>query len=349
MHLRELQVSYRIPPGAPDGPRPQILTPKDALAIVGPLLAGKVVEHFGVLSLDTRHRVIGWDVVSIGTLDADIVHPREVFLTAVLQHAAAVIVVHNHPSGDPSPSQDDRAIARRLKQCGELLGIAVLDSLIVADGGLFVSLRDGRTGGGMNVGIYVRVSSADQHPENQLEELRRYVGARGWTATEYVDHGVSGAKDRRPPLDQLTSDVRRHKLDAVICWRLDRLGRNLRHLVLLLDEWQSRGVAFVTLGEGIDTSTPAGRLVAGVLASIAEFERSRIQERIRAGLARAKAQGQRLGRPKQDAPVERLQAVHGLSVREGARRLGVAPSTLLRWRRAVQTSNVLQESSRTGR
>jgi DNA invertase Pin-like site-specific DNA recombinase len=82
---------------------------------------------------------------------------------------------------------------------------------------------------------------------------------------EYVDHGVSGAKDRRPALDQLTADVRRHKIQAVVCWRLDRLGRDLRHLVLLLDEWQSRNVAFVTLGEGIDTSTPAGRLVAGVL------------------------------------------------------------------------------------
>ena len=77
-----------------------------------------------------------------------------------------------------------------------------------------------------------------------------------------------------------------------MCWRLDRLGRNLRHLVMLLDDWQSRGIAFVTLGEGIDTSTPAGRLVAGVLGSIAEFERARIQERIMAGLARARAHGQ---------------------------------------------------------
>lgn len=188
----------------------------------------------------------------------------------------------------------------------------------------------------MNVGIYARVSTVEQTSENQLLELRRYVSARGWTATEYVDHGVSGAKDRRPALDQLSADVRRHKLQAVVCWRLDRLGRNLRHLVLLLDEWQHRGVAFVTLGEGIDTSTPAGRLVAGVLASIAEFERARMQERIRAGLARARAQGQRLGRPKQNAPVERLAPVQGLSVREAARRLGVSRSTLQRWRAAGQ-------------
>src|SRR5579871_880757 len=122
----------------------------------------------------------------------------------------------------------------------------------------------------MRVGIYARVSTNDQTCENQLLELRRYVEARGWAAAEYVDTGVSGSKDRRPALDQLTSDVRRHKVQAVVCWRLDRLGRNLRHLVLLLDEWQARGIGFITLGEGIDTSTAAGRLVAGVLGSIAE-------------------------------------------------------------------------------
>lgn len=185
--------------------------------------------------------------------------------------------------------------------------------------------------------LRARVSTQEQHPENQLEELRRYAAARGWTATEYVDHGVSGAKDRRPALDALTTAVRRHKVQAVVCWRLDRLGRNLRHLVLLLDEWQQRGVAFVTLGEGIDTSTAAGRLVAGVLASIAEFERCRIQERIRAGLARARAQGRTLGRPKQDAPVARLETVEGLSVREAAKRLGVSRSTLQRWRASPQS------------
>jgi len=130
----------------------------------------------------------------------------------------------------------------------------------------------------MHCALYARVSTNDQTCENQLRELRQYVQARGWSAVEYIDQGVSGAKDRRPALDQLAADVRRHKVQSVVCWRLDRLGRNLRHLVLLLDEWQTRGVAFVTLGEGIDTSTPAGRLVAGVLASIAEFERARIPE-----------------------------------------------------------------------
>src|SRR6476469_11182631 len=98
------------------------------------------------------------------------------------------------------------------------------------------------------VAVYARVSTQDQTCENQLIELRRYVEARGWSATEYVDHGVSGAKDRRPALDQLVADVRRHKVQAVVCWRLDRLGRNLRHLVMLLADWNPRGIAFVTMG-----------------------------------------------------------------------------------------------------
>jgi DNA invertase Pin-like site-specific DNA recombinase len=158
------------------------------------------------------------------------------------------------------------------------------------------------------------------------------VAARGWTGVEYVDEGISGSKDRRPALDQLVADVRLHKVQGVVCWRLDRLGRNLRHLVMLLDDWQSRGVAFCTLGEGIDTSTPAGRLVAGVLGSIAEFERARIQERIRAGLSRAKAQGTRLGR-RPSAAVRRLDTCAGLSHAAAAKRLGVSVASIKRWRR----------------
>jgi DNA invertase Pin-like site-specific DNA recombinase len=180
----------------------------------------------------------------------------------------------------------------------------------------------------VKVAIYARVSTRDQTADNQLLELRRYVEARGWTAVEYVDTGVSGAKDRRPALDHLVADVRRHRVQGVVCWRLDRLGRNLRHLVLLLDDWQARGIAFVTMSEGIDTSTPAGRLVAGVLASIAEFERARIQERIMAGLARAKAQGKRVGRPR--ATPLPTSAPVGLTVREAAATWGVSKSTAAR-------------------
>ena len=190
------------------------------------------------------------------------------------------------------------------------------------------------------VALYARVSTHDQTTENQLLELRRYAEARGWTAVEYVDHGVSGSKDRRPALDQLTTDVKRHKVDAVVCWRLDRLGRNLRHLVLLLDEWQARGVAFVTLGEGIDTSTAAGRLVAGVLGSIAEFERSRMQERIHAGLSRARAQGTKLGRRPSSA-ARSLDTCAGLSHAAAAQQLGVSVASVKRWRRAQRGSEPL--------
>src|SRR5437773_3933748 len=145
----------------------------------------------------------------------------------------------------------------------------------------------------MRAAIYARVSTFDQEPENQLAEVRRYVTARGWTAVEYVDRGVSGAKDRRPALDELLRDARRRRFDVLVCWRLDRLGRNLKHLVTLLEELQVLGIAFVSLGEGIDCTTPAGRLQLHVLAALAEFERSRIAERVRAGLARVRASGSR--------------------------------------------------------
>jgi DNA invertase Pin-like site-specific DNA recombinase len=186
--------------------------------------------------------------------------------------------------------------------------------------------------------IYARVSTFDQEPENQLAELRRYAEARGWSATEYVDRGVSGAKDRRPALDALLQDARRRRCDVVVCWRLDRLGRSLKHLITLLEELQALGVAFVSLAEGIDATTPAGKLQMHILAAIAEFERERIRERVLAGLQRARSQGRILGRPRTRLPLERLLSVSGLPIRVAADRLGVSRSTLKRWRRQVQQS-----------
>src|SRR5207249_5682371 len=147
---------------------------------------------------------------------------------------------------------------------------------------------DGRGGAVVKVAIYGRVSTVAQEPENQLQELRRYVEARGWTATEFVDRGVSGAKDRRPALDSLLADALRRRFDVLVCWRLDRLGRNLKHLITLLDDLQALGVAFVSLAEGIDATTPAGKLQLHILGAIAEFERERIRERVLAGLQRAR-------------------------------------------------------------
>ncbi len=177
--------------------------------------------------------------------------------------------------------------------------------------------------------IYARVSTLDQEPENQLAELRRYVEARGWKATEYVDRGVSGAKDRRPARDRLLADARRRRFDVIVCWRLDRLGRNLRHLILLLEELQALGVAFVSLQEGIDATTPAGKLQMHILGAIAEFERARIAERVKAGLARARSHGRRLGRPRL-SPLPRS-LPHGLTVRQAAQLWGVSKSTAARW------------------
>ncbi len=182
----------------------------------------------------------------------------------------------------------------------------------------------------MKAAIYARVSTVDQEPENQLQELRRYVQARSWSAVEYVDRGVSGAKDRRPALDAIVQDARRRRFDVLVCWRLDRLGRNLKHLITLLDDLQVLGVAFVSLAEGIDATTPAGKLQMHILGAIAEFERARIQERVMAGLQRARAQGVRLGRPRRRIDPERLATVAGLPEREAARQLGVPRSTLQR-------------------
>jgi DNA invertase Pin-like site-specific DNA recombinase len=181
------------------------------------------------------------------------------------------------------------------------------------------------------VAAYARVSTLDQDPENQLQELRRYCEARGWTAVEYVDRGVSGAKDKRPALDGLLKDAKRRRFDVLVCWRLDRLGRNLRHLVTMLEDLHSVGVAFVSLGEGIDCTTPAGKLQLHILAALAEFERERIRERVVAGLARVRSKGQRLGRPERNVPEAALAPVRGLPVREAAKRLGVSPATAHRW------------------
>ena len=177
--------------------------------------------------------------------------------------------------------------------------------------------------------VYARVSTLDQEPENQLQELRRYVEARGWTAVEYVDKGLSGAKDRRPALDALVTDAKRRRFDVLVCWRLDRLGRNLRHLITLLDELQALGVAFVSLHEGIDATTPAGKLQMHILGAIAEFERGRIRERVLAGLERARQDGKRLGRPRRQRPPATLPK--GLTVRQAAKAWGVSKSTAARW------------------
>ena len=162
---------------------------------------------------------------------------------------------------------------------------------------------------------------------NQLLELRRYLAARGWVGTEFVDKGVSGAKDKRPALDALLKDAKRRRFDVVVIWKLDRLGRSLKHLLFLVEELQALGIALVSLGESIDATTPAGRLQFHVLSAVAQFERDRSRERVVAGLQRARAQGTRLGRPRK---VPTTIAIPGDSVRAAARTWGVSKSTAAR-------------------
>ena len=138
--------------------------------------------------------------------------------------------------------------------------------------------------------IYAR-STSHQTCENQLLELRRYCEARGWTSSEYVDTDTSGAKDRRPALDRLMADAKRRKLDLVVCWKLDRFGRSLAHLVNAIQTLTDAGVGFTSLGEGIDTRSATGRLVLGILGSFAEFERKLYSRGARSRSTRGSAIG----------------------------------------------------------
>lgn len=144
-------------------------------------------------------------------------------------------------------------------------------------------------------------------------------------------------------------DAKRRKFDVVVCWRLDRLGRTLKHLITLLEHLQALGVAFVSLAEGIDATTPAGKLQMHILAAIAEFEPARIQERVRAELARARAQGVRLGWPRRMIDPARLGSVAGLPEREAARRLGIPRSIFQRFVRTREFGQQVGMTCRQGR
>ncbi|MFA5975174.1 MAG: recombinase family protein [Elusimicrobiota bacterium] len=183
------------------------------------------------------------------------------------------------------------------------------------------------------VGIYCRVSTKDQTAENQLLDLRKYCQARGWNVVaECVDAGISGAKDDRPQLKVISGFARKREIDVLLVWRFDRFARSLPHLVNTLEELRSLGVAFVSLQEGIDTLTPQGRLVFGVIASLAEFERELIRDRIFAGLRRAKAQGKTPGPRRNHVDIGRLrrEATKGLGLRSLATTFGVSKDTISR-------------------
>jgi DNA invertase Pin-like site-specific DNA recombinase len=181
--------------------------------------------------------------------------------------------------------------------------------------------------------IYARVSTKfnGQNPETQLIALREYARSRGWeTAGEYVDHGVSGSKDKRPQLDKLMNDARSRKLDAVIVARFDRFARSVKHLITAVEEFRSLRVDFISLGESIDTSTPMGKMIFTVLGAVAELERSIICERVTMGLDRAKKEGKILGRPKIVIDRKTVRELYkaGNSVRRIAAEMGLTKSTV---------------------
>ena len=164
----------------------------------------------------------------------------------------------------------------------------------------------------------------------QTRELREYCARRGWDLVhEYVDEGVSGAKESRPALNSLMLDARKRRFDAIAVWKFDRMARSVTHLLRVLEEFRSLGIEFISLSESIDTSTPTGKMVFTVLGAVAELERSLISERVRAGLRNARAKGKTLGRPKCDvsrSEIQRLRA-QGASWRVIGRNLGVSTTT----------------------
>lgn len=184
------------------------------------------------------------------------------------------------------------------------------------------------------VGLYARVSTNNgQDPEMQLRELREFCQRRGFEiAEEFVDKGVSGSRERRPALDKLMAACRKRLVDGVVVYRYDRFARSLRQLVNALEDFRALGIEFISLYEGIDTSTANGKLVFGIFASIAEFEKELIRDRVRSGLAAAKAKGTLVGRPKVtvDAPRIALLRRQGRSWAAITRETGISKGTAQR-------------------
>ena len=179
------------------------------------------------------------------------------------------------------------------------------------------------------IAIYARVSTNEQTVENQINELRDYCKRKGYTIyKEYCDEGVSGAKSSRPALNSLMQDAMKRRFDAVVVWKLDRLGRSLSHLLKTLEEFESLGIDFVAFNQNIDTTTPTGRLMFSMIGAFAEFERELIRERVKAGMQTAKEKGQHIGRPFTVVDNRKVHELRnqGLSIRKVAKEMDIKPS-----------------------
>jgi DNA invertase Pin-like site-specific DNA recombinase len=184
------------------------------------------------------------------------------------------------------------------------------------------------------VALYARVSTLNnQDPEMQLSELREYAERRGWQIVEeFTDQGVSGCKESRPALNRLMADACRRRFDAILVWKIDRFGRSLKHLVNALAELAALGVAFISLRDNLDLSTPSGRLMFQIIGAMAEFERALIQERVRAGLRNARNKGKKLGRPRVTVDASKIAFLRtqGRSWAEIVAEMGVGKGTAQR-------------------
>ena len=185
------------------------------------------------------------------------------------------------------------------------------------------------------VAIYARVSTQNhgQDVTTQTRELEQFAQARGWHLLDsYLDIGISGTKDKRPELDRLMADAHKRRFDVVVVWRFDRFARSVSHLLRALETFNALGIAFVSLSEQMDTTTPTGKMVFTVLGAVAELERSLIVERVKAGLRNARAKGKRLGRPKKIVDASRIVVLRaeGLSWARVAQHLNVGEGTVYR-------------------
>lgn len=183
------------------------------------------------------------------------------------------------------------------------------------------------------VAIYARVSTTDQTLDSQLRDLREYCERRGWEAVEFVDHGVSGAKDSRPGWNSCWDALQKRQVDVLVIHALDRLGRSLSHLVRIITYFSEHDLTLVSFRENVDLSTSAGRMMAALFATLAEFERSLISERTRAGMRAAKARGRQVGNVRRyfdERKAAELRA-QGWGQLRIARELGVGVGTVNAW------------------
>ncbi len=180
--------------------------------------------------------------------------------------------------------------------------------------------------------LYARVSTLDQNCDLQLADLRRYARQRFECLCEYVDRGISGTQRHRPQLDVLVKDARKRMFDVVLVWKFDRFARSLKHLIDSLEEFRALGIDFISYTEGIDTTTPTGQLLFHMVGAVAQFERDLIVERVRAGMAHARAMGKRIGRPRAEVDLEQVVLFRnqGKSLRAIARLLAVPVSRVRR-------------------